>query len=83
MKVYDYAIFFEDGTKDGFWLPYGPDEERGEDRFIYDYKNDPYFQRFNEETNGGAFEKLDALCAEHSLGFILVNPPREEEGAEW
>ena len=50
---------------------------------IVDYKNDPYFQRFNEETDGGAFRKLDFLAERHPYAFILVNPPREDEGAEW
>jgi hypothetical protein len=80
MKVYDYGVFFEDGHKESFYLEYGPDKEAGDsddDRFIYDYKNNKHMQRFNEETDGNAFAMFETLDAEHSFGFIIVNPPRE------
>lgn len=78
MKRFDYCVFFENGTKEYFWLSYGPEGDNLE-RLISDYKNNEHMQRFNEETNGEAFKILDELSAERSFAFILVNPPVDVE----
>lgn len=80
MKVYDYGVFFEDGHKEAFWLSYGPDVEAGDsddERFIYDYRENKHLKRFNEETEGAALAMFETFDAQHSFGFIIVNPPRE------
>lgn len=74
MKVYDYCLFFEDGTKEAFYLAYGPEDRA--DSMITDYENSEYIRRFDSEAPG-ALDTIRRLDAERSLAFILVNPPRE------
>lgn len=83
-KVYDYCIFFANGTREDFYLDYGP--ERGtddEDTIMFDIDN-KWFRRFHEEANEkdptlDVMGILQQLCDERSLACIIVNPPREIE----
>jgi hypothetical protein len=75
--VYNYAIFFEDGTRDAFYLNYGPvNEDRpGSAAIIYDWKNDEHLKRFDGENEGRVMPMLQEMHDEHCIGFIMVNPP--------
>ena len=75
--VYDYAIFFEDGTRDGFYLEYGPvNEDRpGSAAIIYDWRNDEFLKRFDSENEGRVMPMLQKMHDERSIGFVMVNPP--------
>jgi len=75
--VYNYAIFFEDGTRDAFYLEYGPvNEDRpGSAAIIYDWKNDKHLMRFDDENEGRVMPMLQEMHDERSIGFIMVNPP--------
>jgi len=79
--VYDYALFYEDGHREGFYLEYGPESAKGEDTMITDVRNNPYMQRFAAECgeiNGlTVWDMLDDFNRQHSFAFLLVNPPRE------
>lgn len=79
MKVYDYGIFYENGMKDTFYLEYGPEESRGEETLIGDWRNNEYIKRFDEENDGVVLPGLEKRDEAWSIAFILVNPPRELE----
>lgn len=71
-KSYSWGIFWEDGNRYSFDLPFGPEAP---DNLITSL-DDPWIDRADEEWPGFAARlRADIL----PFGFIIVNPPVEVE----
>lgn len=72
-KLYSWGIFWEDGNRYSFDVPFGPEHP---DNIIGDLDS-PWIERVDKEIWPGFQAKLKAQ--ELPFGFIIVNPPREVE----
>lgn len=76
MRVYDWCFFFENGTKNYLYLPFGPEatEDNKHNNLVHDLDGEwmqkvfevyPYAEEYIREPN-------------RSFAWAIVNPPQEE-----
>lgn len=78
-KRYDWALFFEDGTKEAFWETVGMagDDHSNDDRMAYSV-DDPKLALLYAQNE--VYERTFRMLAQtRPLAWIIVNPPVEVE----